>query len=124
MVGQTQPPFIFHDGQPITQPAVWHRFVLEYCNGFKSGVFCLSKKHSCLLLPVILCQQAAAYQAKYLFAELRCCEMLLQQVPLGQVTYTLLTSLPDTANANSIQNLQDMDVAAWQAHDRTRFAKM
>ncbi len=49
--------------------------------------------------------------------------MLLQQVPLGQMTDTLLTSLPNTANANTSQNVQNLAVASWQAHELRRFAE-
>jgi len=35
----------------------------------------------------------------------------------------LLTSLPNTANADTSQKLQDMAVAAWQAHETRMFAE-
>ncbi len=49
--------------------------------------------------------------------------MLLQQIPLEQPTDMLLTSLPNTANADTSQKLQDMAVAAWQAHETRMFAE-
>ena len=47
----------------------------------------------------------------------------LQQIPIVQATNMLLTSLPNTANADTSENSQDMAVAAWQAPEMRMFAE-